>query len=142
MYQQTPSGDLTIKIMTLEILLDISSTNIPLKKKMYCIVFKTTPKECGKWWEINHQSHYAYQSLLSSFHYSILCWSSWCTQLENNLMHLMERIKLTRHTTLIQSKCLICLPNRLSDPTLNSMNVSKALDFLYTYPKLDYLSVK
>ena len=37
---------------------------------------------------------------------------------------------------------LICLPNRLSYSTLNSMSLSKALDFLSTYPNLDYLSIK
>ena len=40
---------------------------------------------------------------------------------------------------------LICLPNRLSNSTLNSMNLFKASDFLwtrYTYPNLEYPSIK
>ena len=37
---------------------------------------------------------------------------------------------------------LICLPNRLSDSTLNLMSLSKASVFLCTYPNLEYLSVK
>ena len=37
---------------------------------------------------------------------------------------------------------LRCLPNWLSDSALNSMNLSKASDFLSTYPNLEYLSVK
>ena len=37
---------------------------------------------------------------------------------------------------------LICLPNRLSDSALNSMSLSKASNFLSTYPNLEYLSVK
>ena len=37
------------------------------------------------------------------------------------------------------------LPNRLSDFALNSMNLSKTMDFLYTrykYPNLELLSTK
>ena len=37
---------------------------------------------------------------------------------------------------------LICLPNRLFNYALNSMNLSKASDFLFTYPNLENLSVK
>ena len=39
---------------------------------------------------------------------------------------------------------LICLPNRLSNSTLNLMNLSKASNFLctrHTYPNLKYLSI-
>ena len=37
---------------------------------------------------------------------------------------------------------LICLPNKLFDSALNSMNLSKASGFLYTHPNLEYLSIK
>ena len=37
---------------------------------------------------------------------------------------------------------LVCIPNKLSDCALNGKNLSKALNFLYTYPNLEYLSVK
>ena len=37
---------------------------------------------------------------------------------------------------------LICLLNRLSDSALNSMSLSKASEFLFTYPNLEYLSIK
>ena len=37
---------------------------------------------------------------------------------------------------------LICLPNRLSNSTLNSMNLLEASNFLSTYPDLEYLLVK
>ena len=47
------------------------------------------------------------------------------------------------HTLLRSNQCvLICLPNRLSDSALNSMNLSNASDFLSIYPKLEYLSIK
>ena len=37
---------------------------------------------------------------------------------------------------------LICTPNRLSDLALNSMHVSKASDFVCTYPNLEKSSLK
>ena len=37
---------------------------------------------------------------------------------------------------------LVCTPNKLSDSALSLKNLFKALDFLYTYPNLKYLSVK
>ena len=32
---------------------------------------------------------------------------------------------------------LVCMPNKLSGLAINQMNVSKALDFLCTYPNLE-----
>ena len=60
-------------------------------------------------------------------------------------MLLLKKLNLVN--TLPQSNwsALICLPNKLFDFILNSMNLYKALDFLYaryTYPNLEYSSIK
>ena len=53
-----------------------------------------------------------------------------------------ERMNIINTLPWSNRSVLICLPNRLFDFALNSMNLSKALDFLSIYPKIEYLLIK
>ena len=84
-----------LSLQPVHISLKVKNTNLVMEVRYNLLGI--SPNRCGKWWETHHQFHYIHQSLISSFYYSILQWSPWCTQLEYNLVLSKDRIKPTRH---------------------------------------------
>ena len=134
-----------LSLQPVHISLKVKDTNLVMEVRYNLLGI--SPNRCGKWWETHHQFHYIHQSLI------LLSITLFCNGVLGALNWNIISCSLRRESNLLDTnsplRCnwtsLICLHNRLSDSSLNSMNLSKALNFLctrYTYPNLEHLSIK
>ena len=115
--------------------------HIPLGVKyVSCSLQGISLKGYKKWWETHHRSNHVYQCSISSFHYSILLWVPGALDYDIIPCSLRKESNWVDIYSPPQSdQRAWYVYNCFSNSTINSMNLSKASNFLYIryiYPNL------